>query len=102
MFSQNVLNVNVTDKMIAISKHWYAWQLVYNHDVIESNEKFTFLGIGEKLPPVLLPIEVALLNKYLSQNTKINNLLIKLKHFRQISLQLCSQENNSVENGEKC
>ena len=38
--------------MIAIPKHWYAWQLVYRHDVIETNDNFDFLGIGDKLPPV--------------------------------------------------
>ena len=62
--------------MIAIPKHRYAWRLVCSHDVIETNNNINFLGIGEKLPLVLLRIEVAFLKKYLSQNIKINNLFI--------------------------
>ena len=62
---------NVTYKMIAIPKHCYTWKLVYSHDVFDINERFHFLGIGKKLPPVLLQIEVALLNKYLNQKIKI-------------------------------
>ena len=65
--------------MIAIPKHCYAWQLVYSHDVIENNDNFNFLDVGEKLPPVLLRIMVALLNKYLSQNIKFNNFFINIK-----------------------
>ena len=45
--------------MITIPKHWYDRQLVYSHDVADTNDNFHFLGIGEKLPPVLLQIEVA-------------------------------------------
>ena len=45
--------------MTAIPKHWYVWQLVYSHDVIDTNDHFNFLDIGEKLPPVLLQIEIA-------------------------------------------
>ena len=52
--------------------------MVYSHYVIDTNDNFHFLGIGEKLPPVLLQIEVALLNKYLNQNIKINNLFINI------------------------
>ena len=37
------------------------------------------LGIGERLPPVLLQIEIGLLNKYLSQNIKIKNLFINIE-----------------------
>ena len=59
--------------MIAIPKHCYAWQLVYSHGVIDTNENFHFLGIGKKLPPVLLQVEVTLLNKYHhNQKIKIN------------------------------
>ena len=76
---KNILNVNVTYKMIAIPKHLYVSQLVYNHDIIDTNDNFNFLGIGEKLPPVLLWIEVALLKKYLNQNIKINNLFINIE-----------------------
>ena len=65
--------------MIAIPKHCYAWQLVYSHDIIETNDNFNFLGVGEKLPLVLLRIMVALLNKYLSQNIKFNNFFINIK-----------------------
>ena len=65
--------------MITIPKHWYAWQLVYCHDVMETNDNFNFLCVGNKLPPVLLQIEVALLNKYLSQNININNLFINIE-----------------------
>ena len=68
-----------TYKMIAIQKHWYAWQLVYSHDVIGTNDNFHFLGTGEKRPPVFLRIEVALLNKYLNQNININNLFTSIK-----------------------
>ena len=52
-----------TITMITIPIHWYAWQLIYSHDVIDANETFHFLGIGEKFPPVSLRIEVTLLNK---------------------------------------
>ena len=69
----------VLAKIFWIPKHWYAWQLVYCHDVIETNVNFNFLGVGNKLPPVLLQIEVALLNKYLSQNININNLFINIE-----------------------
>ena len=73
---KNILNANVTYKMIAISKHWYAWQLVYSHNVIDTNDNFHFLGIGEKLPPVFLRIEVAFLNKYASISIKTSRLII--------------------------
>ena len=46
--------------MIATPIHWYTWELFYSHDVIGTNK---ILGIGEKVPPVLLQIEVVLLNK---------------------------------------
>ena len=50
--------------MITIAIHWYAWHLVYCHDdVIDINESFHFLGIGEKVPPVMLRIDVGLLKK---------------------------------------
>ena len=65
--------------MIAIPNYWYVWQLVYSHDVIDTNDKFSFLVIGEKHPPVLLGIEVALLNKYLSENIKIKNMFINIE-----------------------
>ena len=76
---KDILNVNVTYKMTASPKHWYAWQLIYSHDVIDTNDNFNFLGIGKKLPPVLLQIEVALLNKYLNQNIKIKNLFTNIE-----------------------
>ena len=63
---KDILNANVTYIMIAIPKHWYAWQSVYSHDVIDTNENFHFRDIGKKLPQVLLQIEVALLNNYLN------------------------------------
>ena len=62
--------------MIAIPKHWYAWQFVYSNSVIETNEEFHFLSIGKNLSPVLLRIEVELLSNYLNQKIKINNLFI--------------------------
>ena len=65
--------------MIAIPKYWYPWQLVYSHDVINNNDRFSFLGIDEKLLPVLLRIEVALLNKYLNQNIRIKNMFINIE-----------------------
>lgn len=46
--------------MIAIPVHWYAWKLAYSKDVIavvDTNEGFHFLGIGENVHPVLLQIE---------------------------------------------
>ena len=67
--------------MTAIQKDWYAWQLVYSHDVIDTNGQFNFQVIGEKLPPILLRIEVALLNKYLSQDIKIKNLFINIENW---------------------
>ena len=51
---KDILKANFTYKMIANPKHWYAWQLVYSHDVIGTNNNFYFLGVDEKLPPVLL------------------------------------------------
>ena len=63
--------------MISIPVHWYPWQLAYSNvaiAVVDTNQGFHFLGIGEDVPPVLLQIEVALLNKYLSQNMKIKSL----------------------------
>ena len=36
--------------MIAIPICWYAGQLVYSRDVIETNKSFHFLEIGEKVP----------------------------------------------------
>ena len=48
--------------MIAIPIHWYPWQLVYSHDVIDTNEGFYFLSTGKEVPPVLLQIEIVLLN----------------------------------------
>ena len=65
--------------MIAIPKHRYAWQLVYSHDVIDTNENYHFLGISNKIHPVLWPIEVNLLDKYLNQKIKINNLFINIE-----------------------
>ena len=70
---------NVTYKMIPIPIHWYTWKLVYSHDVIDTNNNFHSLGIGENLPQILLRIEVALLNRYLNQNFKINNLFINIE-----------------------
>ena len=46
------------------------------HDVIDTNDNFDFLDIGEKFPPVLLQIEVAFLNKYISTSTKTSGLII--------------------------
>ena len=48
---------------------------------IDTNDNFHFQGTGEKLPLVLLWIEVALLHKYLDQNIKINNLLINIENW---------------------
>ena len=59
----------------------YAWQLIYSHEVMDTNDNFKFLGIFEKLPPVLLRIQVTLLNKYLNQNIKINKLFINIESF---------------------
>ena len=70
---------NLPTIMIANPVHCHAWQLVYRHDAIDTNENFHFLGIGEKAPPVFLGIEIALLNKYLNQNKKIKNLFIDIK-----------------------
>ena len=78
--------------------------MVYSHDVIDMNENYYFLDIGEKVPPVLLWIEVVLLNKYSNQNLKINTLFIDIKsqkHFRQIGRKLREQKYNSVKNVEK-
>ena len=58
--------------------HWYARQLVYSHDVINTNESLHFLTICEKVSRVLLRIEVALLNNESSQNIKINNLFVDI------------------------
>ena len=63
--------------MIAISKHWYTWQLVYSHDVNDTNDNFHFLGIGAKLPPVLLQIGVAFLNKHTRISIKTSRLIIR-------------------------
>ena len=49
--------------MTAIPIHWHVWQLVYSHDVVDTNKGFHFLGIGDKVPPILLQVEVGLLNK---------------------------------------
>ena len=73
---QDVLNTNITYKMISIPKHWYAWQFVYSHYLIDTNDNFRFLGIGEKLPPVFLQIEVSFLNKYTSISSKSSRLVI--------------------------
>ena len=70
---------NITYKIIAIPKHYYAWQLVYSDDVIDTNENFHFLSIGKKLHPALLRIEVGLLSKYLNQKIKMNNLFINIE-----------------------
>ena len=43
--------------------------MVYIHEVTDINESFRFLGIGEKVTPVLLRLDVALLKQ-----------LIKSKH----------------------
>ena len=51
---------------MAIPIHWYAWQMVYSHDVIDTSDNFHFFSIGEKGPPILLQIEVDLLSKYLN------------------------------------
>ena len=64
--------------MIAILKHWYAWQLVHSHDVIDTNDNFHFLGIGEKVPPVLLQIEIAFLNNYTTLSMKTSTILAKI------------------------
>ena len=58
--------------------------MLYSHDLIDTNDNFHFLGIDEKLPPVLLQIlekveKVALLSKYLNQNIKIDNLFINIE-----------------------
>ena len=53
--------------------------IVYSHDVIETNDNFNLLEIGERLTPVFLQIAVTLLNKCLSQNIKINNLFINIE-----------------------
>ena len=53
---KDILNAYVTYKMIAIPIY-HASQLVYSHDVIDTNDNFHFLDIGEKLPPVLLRID---------------------------------------------
>ena len=76
---EDILNTNFTSKIIIIPKHWYAWQLVYSYDVIDTNDNFHFLGIGEKLPSVLLRIRVALLKKCLNQNIKVNNSFIDIE-----------------------
>ena len=73
---QDVLNTNITYKMISIPKHWYAGQFVYSHYVIDTNDNFRFLGIGEKFPPVLLQIEVSFLNKYTRISSKSSRLVI--------------------------
>ena len=52
-----------------------------SHDVIHTYDNFNFRGIGEKLPPVLR-IDVTLLNKYLNQTIKSNNLFINIKSWR--------------------
>ena len=75
---KDILNVNVTYEMIAIPIHWYSWQLVYSHGVFYTIESFHFLGTDKKVPPVLLWIEIALLNKYFNQNIEINNLYMDL------------------------
>ena len=62
--------------MVPITKYWYVWQLVHSHDVIDTNDNFHFLDIGEKLPPVLLQIEVTFLNKYTSTSIKTLRLII--------------------------
>ena len=54
-------------------------KLVNSHDVIDTNDDSHFLSTGEKLPPVLLQIDVALLDRYLNQNIKINNLFINIE-----------------------
>ena len=56
-------------EIAAIPIHWYVWQMVYIHEVTDINESFRFLGIGEKVTPVLLRLDVALLKQ-----------LIKSKH----------------------
>ena len=79
---KDVLNANVNNKMISIPVHCYPWQLAYSNVVIavvDTNQGFHFLGIGENVPPVLLQIEVALLNKYFSQNMKIKSLFIDIE-----------------------
>ena len=70
---KDILNANVTYEMIAIPIQWYAWQLAYNHDVINTND------VAENVLSVLSRIEVVL-NKYFNQNIKINNLFIDIKN----------------------
>ena len=65
--------------MIAIQKKLVYLAIVYSRDVIEINDNFNLLGIGERLTPVFLQIAVTLLNNCLSQNIKINNLFINIE-----------------------
>ena len=76
---KDILNANITYKVIAIQKNLVQLAIVYSHDVIEINDNFNLLGIGERLTPVFLQIAVTLLNKCLSQNIKINNLFINIE-----------------------
>ena len=70
---KDIMKANITYKIIASPMHWYAWQLLYSHYVTDTSESFHFLDIDKNVPPILLWIEVALLNKY-NQNIRINHL----------------------------
>ena len=77
--------------MIIILIRWYACKLVYRHDLINSNESFHFFDIGGKVPPFLLGIEVALLNKWFNQNIRINDLFHRYQKLRH----LCQNSRNA-------
>ena len=59
--------------MIAIPLHWQAWSLIYSHDVIDIDESYHFLGIGDKVPSVLSRIKIALLNNLLKAKAHLAN-----------------------------
>ena len=53
------------------------------HDAIDTNQRFNFLDIGEKVPLVFfLRLEVAWLKKEFSQKIMINNLFIIIENGR--------------------
>ena len=53
---------------------WLESQLVYSHNVVDTNKSFHFLGISEKTPPVLFRLLYWIINS--NQNIKINSLFI--------------------------
>ena len=76
------MTVYMDDQKACLSKNNISFWDVRDTNVInvsDTNDNFHFLGIDKKLPPVLLQIEVALLNKSISISFKRSRLIIRPK-----------------------